>query len=167
MPTFFLTRKTCKEIRIRCQLETGLTLSSKRTFSKVKVVAKMKQRPRKSGKLLPGRLSWRVTQSNCAVTDNECHSFLVFVLYPGLVKRVVFSCGEADNSSRDKLCSSFFLLSVNVQKKVQTVLTNMVAYVVWAINFKSDFRFDHQGCLEAMVASKLHFLCCSLIDQSS
>ena len=33
----------------------------------------------------------------------------------------------------------------------------MVTYAVWAIDFKSDFRFDLRGCLEAMVASKPHF----------
>ena len=38
------------------------------------------------------------------------------------------SCGEADNPSRDKLCSSsIFFLSVQVQNKVQT---NMVVYVI-------------------------------------
>ena len=30
----------------------------------------------------------------------------------------------------------------------------MGAYVVWAMNFKSDFRFDLRGCLEAILASK-------------
>ena len=29
--------------------------------------------------------------------------------------------------------------------------------VVWAINFKSDFRFYLRGCLEAVLASKHHF----------
>ena len=33
----------------------------------------------------------------------------------------------------------------------------MVTYAVWAIDFKSDFRFDLRGCLEAMVSSKPHF----------
>ena len=43
---------------------------------------------------------------------------------------LLFSCGEADHSSRDKwVLSSFFLLSSHeVQKKVQTVQTNMVVY---------------------------------------
>ena len=39
----------------------------------------------------------------------------------------------------------------------------MVAYVVYAVNFKSEFRSDLQGCLEVTVASKPHFLCWSLI----
>ena len=33
----------------------------------------------------------------------------------------------------------------------------MVAYVVWAINFKSDFRFDLRGCLEVILALNLHW----------
>ena len=39
---------------------------------------------------------------------------------------------------------SWFFLSflIKVQKKVKTVKINMVAYVVWVINFESDFRFD-------------------------
>ena len=56
-----------------------------------------------------------------------------------------FSCGEADNSSRDKWCSFFFLLSFFtsiVQKKAKTVQTNMIAHVIWAINFKSEVRYD-------------------------
>ena len=43
----------------------------------------------------------------------------------------------------------------------------MVAYVVWAINFKSDFRFDLKVCLEAALASKPHFLGWFQIDGSS
>ena len=61
----------------------------------------------------------------------------------------------------------FFLLYNEVQKKVQTVQTNMVAYAIWATNFKSEVRCDLRGCLEAIVASKPHFLCCSPIDGSS
>ena len=30
----------------------------------------------------------------------------------------------------------------------------MLADVVWAINYKSDFRFDLQGCFEAILASE-------------
>ena len=75
----------------------------------------------------------------------------------------LFACGEADRSSRDKLCSSFFFL-IKVQKKAKTVKTNMVS---WAINFKSEVRPDLRGCLEATVASKPHFLCWSPIDGSS
>ena len=43
-------------------------------------------------------------------------------------EKIIFSCGEADNTSRDKwvLLSFFFLSSVKVQEKVQTVQTNMV-----------------------------------------
>ena len=72
---------------------------------------------------------------------------------------LLFSCGEADHSSRDKwVLSSFFLLSSHeVQKKVQTVQTNIVVYVIWAINFKYDVRCDLRGCLEAIGASKPHF----------
>ena len=68
---------------------------------------------------------------------------------------------KPSNSSRGELSPSFFflLLSHEVQKKVQTVQTNMVAYVVWAINFKSEVRSDLRGCLEAIGASKPHFLC--------
>ena len=76
----------------------------------------------------------------------------------------IFTCGEADRSRRGKWV---LLLSANWSKKVKTVQTNMVAYVVWAINFKHDFRFDLQGCLEAVLASKPHFLCWSPIDGSS
>ena len=53
--------------------------------------------------------------------------------------------------------SFFFLLSsflMKVQKKVKTVQTNMAAYVVWAINFKSEVRSGLNGYLEATVASK-------------
>ena len=79
----------------------------------------------------------------------------------------VFSCGEADNSSRGKLCS-FFLISHKVEKKYKTFLTNKVAYVVvWDINFKSEDRSDLQGCLEAIVALKPHFLSLSPADGSS
>ena len=62
--------------------------------------------------------------------------------------------------------SWFFLSSSSVrfQKQVDRVQTNMVAWVVRATNIKSDFRFDLQGCLEAVLASKPHFLCCSQID---
>ena len=61
----------------------------------------------------------------------------------------------------------FFLLSHEVQKKVQTVQTNMVLYAIWATNFESEVRCDLRGCLEAIVASKPHFLCWSPIDGSS
>ena len=82
-------------------------------------------------------------------------------------KAATFRCGKADNSSRHQLCSFFFFLSsLEVQKRVKTVQANMVVYVIWAINFKSDVRYDLRGCLEAIVTSKLH-LCCSLIDGSS
>lgn len=61
----------------------------------------------------------------------------------------------------------FFFLSVKVQKKAKAVQTNMLAYVVWAIIFKSEVRSDLQGCLEAIVASKHHFLGWAPIDGSS
>ena len=41
-----------------------------------------------------------------------------------------FSCGEADNPSRDKF---IFLLSVKVQTKAKYVQRNVVAYAVWAM----------------------------------
>ena len=64
-----------------------------------------------------------------------------------------FSCGEADNSSsRAKCSSSFFFLSHKVQKKVKTDQTNMVAYVIWAINLKSKIRSDLRGFLPAAAA---------------
>ena len=47
-----------------------------------------------------------------------------------------------------------FLLSAIWSKKVKTAKTKMVAYVEWAMNFKSDFRFDLRGCFEAVLASK-------------
>ena len=69
-------------------------------------------------------------------------------------KAATFRCGKADNSSRHKLCSFFFFLSsLEVQKRVKTVQANMVVYVIWAINFKCDVRYDLRGCLEAIVAS--------------
>ena len=67
--------------------------------------------------------------------------------------RCLFSSGEADNRSGGAKCSFF----IQVQKKVKTAKINTVAYVVWAFNFKSDFIFDLQGCLEATMASKPHF----------
>ena len=59
----------------------------------------------------------------------------------------------------------FFLIICS--KKTKTAQTNMGAYVVWAANFKSDFRFYLRGCLEAVSASKPHFLRWSQIDGSS
>ena len=70
-------------------------------------------------------------------------------------------------ASRDKLVLSSFSLSHEVQKRVKTVQTNMVAYIICVINFQSDVRSDLRGCLEAIVASKLHFLSQSTIDGSS
>ena len=63
--------------------------------------------------------------------------------------------------------SFFFFLPPFGPKRVKTAQTNMVAYVVWDINFKSDFRIDLRGCLEAVLASKPHFLCWSQNDGSS
>ena len=57
--------------------------------------------------------------------------------------------------------------SNKVQRKDKTVQTNMVAYVVWAINYKSEISFDLRGCLEVIVASKPYFLCWSQFDGSS
>ena len=74
----------------------------------------------------------------------------------------LFSCSEAGNSSRGKL-SSFLTKFI---KRGKTVQTNMVVYVVWAINFKSEFRSDFRGCLKVTVASKPHFLCWSPIKWS-
>ena len=53
---------------------------------------------------------------------------------------------------------SFFFSSFG-PKEVKTVPTNMVSYVVWAINLISDFTLDLQVCLrfEVTVASKPHF----------
>ena len=42
----------------------------------------------------------------------------------------------------------------------------MVAYVVWAIDLKSEVRSCLQGCLEAMMALKPNFLCLCPIDGS-
>ena len=53
--------------------------------------------------------------------------------------------------------SSFFLLSfflIICPKMAKTVQTNMVAYVILAINFKSEVRSDLRGYLEAVVASE-------------
>ena len=52
-----------------------------------------------------------------------------------------FSCGKTNNSGGAKF---IFLLSflMKVQKKAKTVQTNMVAYVVCVINFKSEVRSD-------------------------
>ena len=60
----------------------------------------------------------------------------------------------------DFLLLSFFFLKRCKKsfKTAKSVQTNMVAYVVWAINFKSEVRSDLQGCLEATVASKHHIL---------
>ena len=91
---------------------------------------------------------------NLAAAHSSCNR-----LYP------VFSCGEARNSSRAK-CSFFFFPPFG-PKKAKTVQTNIVAYVVWAIDFKSNVRCDLRGCLEVVLASKPHFLCWSPIDGSS
>ena len=56
----------------------------------------------------------------------------------------IFSCNEANNS---KSISSFTFFQSS--KMGKTILTNMVAYLIWAINFKSEFRPDPRGCLEA------------------
>ena len=40
------------------------------------------------------------------------------------------------------------------QKKAKTFQMNIIAYVIWAKNFKSYIRSDHGGCLEALEASK-------------
>ena len=76
------------------------------------------------------------------------------------IESTLFTCGEADRSSRGKLVLvlSSFLLSAIWSKKNKTVQTNMEAYVVWAINLKTDFRIDLRVCLEAVLASKPHFL---------
>ena len=49
---------------------------------------------------------------------------------------------------------SFFLLVPPFDPKKLAVQTNMVSYVVLAINIISDFRADLRGCLEATEASK-------------
>ena len=96
----------------------------------------------------------------------QVHQFLVghsdVMCKPGFVfLRAAKSTGLVEISC--VVLSSFCICS----KKGQTGQTNMVAYVGWAINFKSDFRFDLRGCLEAALASKPHFLCRSPIDGSS
>ena len=84
---------------------------------------------------------------HCRIPDPESQESTPFYLRRSRAGLVGASC-----------LSSFFLLSVRFQKEVKTAKTNMVAYVVWAKNFKSDFRFDLRGCLEATVASKPQFL---------
>ena len=49
----------------------------------------------------------------------------------------IFSCGEAENSTGGE-----FLSSSHKVQKGPTVQTNMVAYVVWAIDYKYDVRYD-------------------------
>ena len=89
---------------------------------------------------------------------------VVFIMLNYVIKSFLVAA-KPSNSSRGEL-SSFFLLS-KCKKRVKTVQTNMVAYVIWAINFKSEVRSDLRGCLEAIVASKSHFLCLSPIEGSS
>ena len=48
----------------------------------------------------------------------------------GLIEiNLLFSCGKADNSARDKSFFFFFFFLMGVQKKAKTAQTNMIAYV--------------------------------------
>ena len=49
-------------------------------------------------------------------------------MYNLLASHVIFSCGEADNSSRGKIVLSSFVFSRSFKKGL--VQTNVVAYVV-------------------------------------
>ena len=83
-----------------------------------------------------------------------------------IVLTEVFTCGEADRSSRGKwvlLLPSFFL-SVIWSKKVKVAQTNLVAYVVWPKISNLILKFTSEAVLEVTVASKPHFLCWSQID---
>ena len=71
---------------------------------------------------------------------------------------IIFFLPAAKPTGLVETDSSFFFFLIKVQKKAKTVQRNMVAYVVLAMNFKSEVRSDLQGCLEATVASKHHFL---------
>ena len=67
-----------------------------------------------------------------------------------------------------ELRQGVFLLSGSIgPKKAKTVLTIMVARVVWATNFTYEVRSEFRGFLEAIEVSKPRFLCCYLIDGSS
>ena len=68
----------------------------------------------------------------------------------------VFTCGEAERSSINKFSSSssFQEDAKKLQNSPNLRCFFRVAYVVWAINFKSEVRSNLRGCLEAVVASK-------------
>ena len=83
---------------------------------------------------------------------------------PEFSSEILFSCGSEAPATLVELNVLLLSSSKKMKKSFKTAQTNMVAYVIWAINFKSEVRSDLRGCLEAIVASKSHFLCLSPID---